>query len=108
MGILLVSSCSTADNYPQTGAGIGWYVDDLSMNDTSEVTEVISSPVTASPSFDFTPPAEGSYILQGRALLYGRYPLEWGPVFKVSATGPATLYPAAIPAYGVPPAGPRP
>jgi hypothetical protein len=75
--------------YPQTGTGIGWYVDDISTNDTSDVTEVTSSPVIASPSFDFTPAAEGSYILQGRALLDGRYPLEWGPAFRVSAKAPA-------------------
>jgi hypothetical protein len=78
--------------YPQTGKGIGWYVDDISASDTSDVTEMTYSPLMASPSFEFTPPAEHSYILQGRALLYGQYPLDWGPVFRVSATVSVLLY----------------
>lgn len=71
--------------YPQTSTGFGWYLDDISFDNTNEVTGVNVSPVISIPSFNFSPPAVGSYILQSRALLYGQFPLEWGPVTRVTA-----------------------
>ena len=71
--------------YPSTGTGVGWYLDDISFADTAELAGATVSPLLASPSFDFTPPAGGSSILQARALLYGRYPLEWGQLLRVTA-----------------------
>jgi hypothetical protein len=81
--------------YPQTTTGIGWYIDDITFTTTSEVTGISASPVSATPTFTFTPPAEGRYILQARALLYGRYPLEWGPVLRVTAVVPSQ-FPLAV------------
>lgn len=73
---------------PQYGVYyFGWYLDDITFVDTRELSGTTASPTIPTPSLDFSPPAEGDYILQARALLYGKYPLEWGPVLRVTAVG---------------------
>ncbi len=77
--------------YPQTDPGAGWCLDDIAPDLLWEVTGDTLSPVTATPSFDFTPPTVGNYALLARPLLYGAYPLEWGAVFRISALEPSQL-----------------
>jgi uncharacterized protein YkwD len=77
--------------YTQTTTGFGWYLDDISFTDSRELSGTTVSPTMPSSAFDFTPPAEGSLILQARALLYGRYPLEWGSVLRVTASASSLL-----------------
>ena len=75
----------------QTDPGVGWYLDDIAFDMTGEVTGVVPSSVTAIPTFNFTPPAVGDYILMARPLLYGQYLLEWGPVLHLTSQYPAQL-----------------
>lgn len=77
--------------YPQTDSGVGWYLDDIAFTDTMTITGTSTASTIPNPSFTFTPPAVGNYILQARPLLYGQYPLEWGPVSRVTAVAPSRL-----------------
>jgi hypothetical protein len=77
--------------YTQTTTGFGWYLDDIIFTDSRELSGTTAFPTTPNPTFVFTPPAEGNLILQARPLLYNRYPLEWGPVLRVTAVAPLWL-----------------
>jgi Divergent InlB B-repeat domain/Cysteine-rich secretory protein family len=77
--------------YPQTDPGVGWYLDDITLVSVGEVTGITTSSVISSTSFDVTPQAAGDVILQSRPFLYGQYPLEWGPVLRLTAQAPSQL-----------------
>jgi hypothetical protein len=72
--------------YPQSDAGVGWHVDDIAFEGMETLSDSRISRTETS-GFSFVPPTSGGYILQARALLYGQYPLEWGPAFPVEAEG---------------------
>ena len=74
--------------YTQSTTGFGWYLDDIALADTRELSGVTLSTAISAPLFTFTAPVEGSYVLQARALLYGRYPLEWSPVLAIYSLPP--------------------
>lgn len=71
--------------YPQTDAGVGWYIDDIRLNKVAKVVEVPSVQTIKAPRFAFTPTLAGSYFLTARAVILGQYPLEWSRLraFKV-------------------------
>ncbi|MBA4256861.1 MAG: hypothetical protein C0445_13410 [Polaromonas sp.] len=72
--------------YPQSSTGVGWYVDDISLQGVDAVSTV-SAPVTIDGnSFVFTPVQSGTVLLQARALMYD-HPGDWGVTKAVSVSG---------------------
>jgi len=76
--------------YPQTTSGIGWYLDDIAVANTAELTGAVVSAVAAGTTFLFTPPQATNYALQVQAQVYATYFLEWGPVKTVTGGGSPT------------------
>jgi hypothetical protein len=66
-------------------SGAGWYIDDILLADTACAGSSLSN-TTLSTNFTFVPETAGDYLLQARPLLYGEFPLEWGPPLHVVAT----------------------
>ncbi len=75
---------SNGTYYPQSGAGVGWYIDNVHGTGLSTVTPGAPT-ATASASFAFTPSTAGTVMLQARAGMYG-YFSQWGLVKTVTAT----------------------
>ena len=75
--------------FDQTSAGVGWYVDDILMTNT-EIWTVVATNSTATTNFTFSPPQATNYNLNVRAVMFGDYPLSWGPAKNVSAIVGAT------------------
>jgi hypothetical protein len=75
--------------YPQSGLPIGWYLDDVVITN-AEVWAVVATNSTATTNFTFNPPQATNYNLNVRSVMFGDYPLEWGPAKKVSAVIGAT------------------
>ncbi len=73
--------------FPQTTAGIGWYLDDIVVTGAEELTQPLDAS-TSGLSFDLTPALATNLALLVRAELFGAYPLEWGPAARVIAAGP--------------------
>ena len=72
--------------FPQTSNGVGWYVDNLTLTDVLSATLGATASVGSGTTFSYAPAAAGSVGLQARGVLFGAYPLEWGPVALVTAT----------------------
>jgi uncharacterized protein YkwD len=70
--------------YPQSSTGIGFYIDDISVSNATELTST-NITTAGNGSFSFTPPAIGTYSLAVRAKLPGRT-LAWGPSTLISVT----------------------
>jgi len=68
----------TADNY------YGWYFDNITVTNVDEILSQTTA-ATKGTNFHFIPGAAGGYNLDVRALLYGEFPLDWGPVKEVTA-----------------------
>ena len=85
---------SSGSYFPQTDAGVGWYIDQIAISSADIGLDPVSSDITA-PSFSFVPAQLGDYLLEARGLLYGQFPLEWGPALGVTAvvggTGPPVI-----------------
>ncbi len=77
--------------YTQTDQGMGWYIDDISFSDTGALVNFTLTQGLSGPSFPFTAPENGTYVLQARGTGWGGYPFEWGPVLRVTAAAQATL-----------------
>ncbi len=73
--------------FPQTTDGVGWYLDDIEFRNLERLGTVGSPTLVTGTAFGFQPAAEGSYLLQARALVFGGYALDWGPAFAVGASG---------------------
>jgi hypothetical protein len=73
--------------YPQSSAGVGWYVDDIRLSGVRAVTAGAAS-AAAGTSFQVTG-SGAAFALQARSGLYG-YFTDWGPILNVSATAAAT------------------
>ncbi|MCX6903611.1 MAG: hypothetical protein NTW03_09070, partial [Verrucomicrobia bacterium] len=67
-----------------TTGGVGWYLDDLVITNAQELAGPVTN-TTSSASFAFNPAQIGSWALEVRPLLYGEFPLDWGPVRSVTA-----------------------
>jgi len=64
--------------YYQSSNAVGWYIDDIRFTNVSEITNSVKTSIS-SPSFSFTPTQNNTrYVLQARAVVYNKYPLEWG------------------------------
>ena len=70
----------------------GWYLDDIVITN-AEVWTVVATNTVATTNFTFNPAQATNYNLNARAVLFGDYPLDWGPAKNVSAIagGSATL-----------------
>jgi hypothetical protein len=71
--------------YAGASTGTGWYIDDISLSDTAELTDSTIAEVTGGTSFVFSPVSAGDYLLRVRARLPGRT-LAFGPAKQVSAS----------------------
>ena len=69
--------------HPTTQSGVGWYLDDIHVQNAEEILGS-SSAITEAGSFSFIPPAAGRFGLQVRGLT-GHQFLEWGPALFVQA-----------------------
>lgn len=70
--------------YPQTSAGIGWYIDDINLSGLESVIDSAAATDLAGTSFTFAPSQAENVLLQVRAGLYGAY-AEWSTGLRVSA-----------------------
>lgn len=79
--------------------GIGFYVENVSFENVHVLTDISSHDTDAETGVVFTPPVAGTYALAARGLLFGEYPLEWGPAKLVTASGeaPPTVTFEAVP-----------
>jgi hypothetical protein len=69
--------------FPQTDAGVGWYLDEIRFEDAERLTGVQVAAATGG-GFDFRPAAEGGYLLAARARTGARL-WPWGADLKVEA-----------------------
>jgi hypothetical protein len=72
-----------------TSSGIGWNIDAISFTGVDSATPGAPSAFTSGTTLSFTPATAGSFGLQARAVMFGLYPIEWGPIenFTASASG---------------------
>lgn len=70
--------------FPQTDSGVGWYIDNIAIPGVDIGLDTVSSSVST-PNFSFVPAQVGDYLLEVRGLLFGEFPLEWGPALRVTA-----------------------
>lgn len=73
--------------YPQTSAGVGWYIDTISFSNTSQLAGITTVEPVASTAFNFSPPSTGTYMLSARPYISGRY-WDYGPMKEVTAQAP--------------------
>jgi len=73
--------------FPQTdaAAGVGWFIDNLTLTGVQSATPAAPTRVASGTTFSFNPATAGSLILQARGVLFGAYPIEWGPGLAVTA-----------------------
>ena len=67
------------------GTQVGWYFDDLRLTKVAPVTIGTPSSTIDGNDFTYNPPVAGDFALQARPVFYTDYPLDWGPVFPVTA-----------------------
>lgn len=88
---------STGSYYSQTTTGVGLYLDDIAVSNSSQLLNQITNNASSNSSFAFYPTNMNTYLLQVRAQLPGRT-LNWGPSTTLSVTTP----PPALQVVGVP------
>lgn len=71
--------------FPQTSSSVGWIIDNIELSGVEKATVVDTSEVVAGTHFDFSPAAPETYGVQAQGVLFGEYPLEWGPVLVANA-----------------------
>ncbi len=83
--------------YPQTSAGVGWYLNNIALTGVQTTTAGSSSINPVGTGGTYTAAATGSVIVQARGLFFGTYPMEWGTVaaITVNAGPPITTQPQA-------------
>lgn len=84
--------------YTDTTAGVGWFLDDITFTGVQRVSSPSAPASTAANAFTFTPANATATGLQARGLLFGTYPMAWGPVLATTPV-PGTVIP------GTPPSG---
>ncbi|MCX6951166.1 MAG: hypothetical protein NTV51_03130, partial [Verrucomicrobia bacterium] len=63
---------------------VGWFIDNVAVTGVQSATAGPSNSVAAGSTFSFTPTAADTVGLQARGVLFGAYPLEWGPPVSVN------------------------
>ena len=81
--------------YPQSSAGIGWYIDDISFGKVDVVQSVSAAVAVGSAGFNFSGAQAGNVALQARPGMFGVFG-EWGPAALVTlgndVATPATAF----------------
>lgn len=70
--------------FPQTTAGFGFYLDNISVTGAQQLLSSSTATVSA-PPFRFVPPSVGSYLLEVQPRYYGEFFGEYGPPKLVTA-----------------------
>ena len=70
---------------PNATNTVGWFIDNLTLTGVQSVAAGTATSVASGANFSFTPASTGSLGLQARGVLFGAYPMEWGPVALVTA-----------------------
>jgi hypothetical protein len=65
---------------------VGWVIDDVNFQDCEEFKPTAAAATTAGNTFSYSPASTSGALLQARALVWGGFPAEWGPVLRVSPT----------------------
>ncbi len=73
--------------FPQTdaAAGVGWFIDNLTLVNVQSAIPAAPTRVASGNTFSFNPTAAGPVMLQARGVLFGAFPIEWGPGLAVTA-----------------------
>lgn len=89
----------TGSSYIDINGSTGWFIDDILLENGSQISnEQLSAEIT-NPSFTFAPPAINSFVLQARARTGHNY-LPWGPMLNVQAA-PDTGAPLVLSASSI-------
>lgn len=72
---------------PGPNNNVGWYIDDIALNNTQVVSAGTPTRVDSGNTFSFNPALVGTTLLQARSLIAGAYPMEWGRVLGVDVIG---------------------
>ena len=70
---------------PEPSNLVGWFIDNLTLTGVQTATTATPLSVAAGSTFSFSPTTSGAVGLQARGVLFGAYPLEWGPVAQFNA-----------------------
>ena len=79
------SIATSGSFFPQTSNGVGWYLDAITLSGVQSTAAGKATSVASGTTFTFSPTAVGPVALQARGVLFGAYPLEWGPLTTVTA-----------------------
>lgn len=82
--------------FPQTALGVGWYFDNISLSDTTEVLDTRVNTIDPQATPTFTPAAPGDYLLEFRPTVFGRNSVA-GPLRLLTAVnGPIEVQAARL------------
>ena len=74
--------------YPQSENYIGWNIEDMVLTNVQQ--QLITTVGTT--NFTFTPAQAGTYLLQAQPVIFGQFPLAYGPVKQVTVVPAVTLH----------------
>jgi hypothetical protein len=80
------SYSGTGSYYPDTSAGVGWYLDNIALTGVQSATAGTSTIATNGTGGTLTAASAGTIGVQARGLFFGTYPMEWGPVTSVTVS----------------------
>lgn len=82
---------------PAPDNAVGWFIDDLTLVNVQALVAGPATRVGDDTSFAFFPTVAGALGLQARGVLFGAYPMEWGPILPVNAvSGTVALAPSSL------------
>jgi len=64
---------------------VGWVIDNILLTNTEQLVNITTN-ATATNIFVFDPPQTGNYNLEAQAVIFGGFPIGWGPADEVTAT----------------------
>ena len=75
----------------ETSPGVGWSLNAIAFTGVSTAAPGAPSAFEAGNSFSYTPPAAGAVALEARPVLFGNYPLPWGPLLSVTGIASCSI-----------------
>jgi hypothetical protein len=63
---------------------VGWVIDNVLLTNTEQLVNLTTN-ATPTNTFVFDPPQTGNYNLEAQAVIFGDFPIGWGPVDEVTA-----------------------
>jgi hypothetical protein len=69
---------------PDPTNAVGWFIDDVTIRDVQAVTTGSATRVASGNTLTFSPATPGVVALQARGVMFGAYPMEWGPVTQLN------------------------